>query len=117
MTETLTERIMGKIDLKDLNPSQVKRLREIATDLGSCLEGQPVLNCIGYAYEYKLPSDVSQDEGILQPLFDAVSELGPYIHVCAAKQNPEIMRLEGSGVRGTGFCGDGPGPSPKVIRY
>ncbi len=117
MPVTLTDRILESINFERLNPSQSERLRELATDLGSCLNGQPVLNCIGYAFEYRIPTDVAQDEGILQPLFDAVSKLGPYIQVCAAKQNPEIMRLEGSGVRGTGFCGDGPGPSQKVIRY
>ena len=117
MEKTLTDRILELINFEGLNPSQNERLRVLTADLGSCLQGQPVLNCIGYAFEYKLPEDVSQDEGILQSLFNAVSKLGPYIQVCAAKQNPEIMRLEGSGVRGTGFCGDGPGPNQKVIRY
>ncbi|MDP2926478.1 MAG: hypothetical protein Q8N99_08930 [Nanoarchaeota archaeon] len=117
MKETLTDRILESINFSELDSSQSKRLRELATDLGSCLQGQPVLNCIGYAFEYRLPDDVSQDEKVLQPLFNAVSKLGPYIQVCAAKQNPEVMRLEGSGVKGTGSCGDGPGPSQKVVRY
>lgn len=64
-------------------------------------------------FQNLIPQDIAQNEAMLQPLLEGVSKLGPYIQVYAPK-NSRILRIESVG--STGFCGDGKGPSPKIVR-